>query len=532
MADPTQGDALFRADSALAALHYDPHPRQAEYYRGQYSASPPSYRSRSSLDSTRSESVPGDEEQRHEEQELQLMLDRRASSPYFQFEAQMGEEEDRIFKADGRWRPGEIKPSDIRVTALARETVKRRWVEQGIWNDKWDEHRNMRRWKHEEALELVLESQMEKDPCAKHVFLGQRDIRPKTNDDLQLIAERRRKEGRKREASRPFHQFMYQLSKERERMQDDSRPGGPDLDTVDINTKAYDIVRGIWTRRGIWDTKWGILPGMSWKHERPLDHLLPEEMVPESPRQVHPPEGDGGGAYPAPRRIFGPRPPAKSNNSAVSDLPEMSQQPPTPQGILRPPRPADLNSAIAGVSDVSQQQPPAVSGEAGLQDAWSVTGQRSRRGNRAPSPREGRAAGTALGLARPAKVSKPPHKKKGSDSRRRETSKASLKNAQPPPPTQDLPKPCPVTSVPKQPPLPPPRRSRRLQKLKSTEASTGPAAVNPATSVAKGVSQSRPRRTTGGSPKSLASAKPQGISKRQHPSTGRRRKPNQARVPA
>lgn len=526
MADPIRGGALFRADIDLAAPIYVPHPRQPDYSRAQYSASPPSYRSRSPPHSTQSQSAPGDEEQRREKQRWQIRLQRRKSSPYYQFDDQVREEEDRIFKADRRWLPGETKPSDRTVTTLAKETVKSRWVKQGIWNDKWHENLNRQRWEHQEPLELDLEPgpEMGRFGVTTSVFMAPRQIQPKSDEDLRLDAERRRKEGLEREASRPFHQFLYQLSKERERMQDDSRrPDGPNLDTLDINTKAYDIVRGIWTRRGIWDTQWGILPGMSWKHERPLEQLWAEEMVPEPPRQVDPPERNGGGAYPAPSRIFGPFPPAQSNHSSVSDLSGSSQQPPTPQGLSRPPRPADLNSNVSGVSDISQRHPPAVSNLAGIQDARSATGLRSRRANRAPSPREGRAAGTALGLARPAKVSKPPRRKKGSAPRPRAGSKASLENAhQPPLPKQDIPKPSPPS---------PPRRSRRIQELQSTKASTDPAAVAAATSVVRGVSLSRPRRTTaGGSPKSVASAKPQGISKRRQPST-RRPRPNQARVP-
>jgi hypothetical protein len=46
----------------------------------------------------------------------------------------------------------------------AIETVKKRWVEQGIWKDKWDEtaagrYRNIGPWKLEEPLELESESE-------------------------------------------------------------------------------------------------------------------------------------------------------------------------------------------------------------------------------------------------------------------------------------------------------------------------------------------------------------------------------------
>jgi hypothetical protein len=46
----------------------------------------------------------------------------------------------------------------------AIETVKKRWVEQSIWKDKWDEmaaerYRNIGPWKDEEPLELESESE-------------------------------------------------------------------------------------------------------------------------------------------------------------------------------------------------------------------------------------------------------------------------------------------------------------------------------------------------------------------------------------
>jgi hypothetical protein len=42
---------------------------------------------------------------------------------------------------------------------------------------------------------------------------------------------------------------------------------------LDIGTTAYENIRSTWLRRLIWDKKWGTLPGMSWKHERPLEDL-------------------------------------------------------------------------------------------------------------------------------------------------------------------------------------------------------------------------------------------------------------------
>jgi hypothetical protein len=34
--------------------------------------------------------------------------------------------------------------------------------------------------------------------------------------------------------------------------------------------KAYENVKNTWVKRGIWDQRWGTLPGMSWMHEEVL----------------------------------------------------------------------------------------------------------------------------------------------------------------------------------------------------------------------------------------------------------------------
>lgn len=44
-------------------------------------------------------------------------------------------------------------------------------------------------------------------------------------------------------------------------------------DAANIKKKAYENVKNTWTKRGIWNGRWGILvlPGMSWEHEEPLE---------------------------------------------------------------------------------------------------------------------------------------------------------------------------------------------------------------------------------------------------------------------
>lgn len=155
----------------------------------------------------------------------------------------------------------------------AKETVKERWVEQGIWNDNWNDMAQGRR-RHEELLDPSSESEQELPQAGLFSLLIQTGQRRKDNrDDGRAV--------RKPEcdATRPFHQFMYQVSKERERV-------GSALEAEDcltfppgIHTQAYDIVKGVWTKRGTWDATWGILPGMSWKHERPLERVIQEDTA-------------------------------------------------------------------------------------------------------------------------------------------------------------------------------------------------------------------------------------------------------------
>lgn len=80
--------------------------------------------------------------------------------------------------------------------------------------------------------------------------------------------------------SRPFFQFVAQISEQRERILFQSGEEDP-APPADINTGAYELVKRIWVRRGIWDTGWGMFPGMQWKNERPLN--LTED---EPPAQI------------------------------------------------------------------------------------------------------------------------------------------------------------------------------------------------------------------------------------------------------
>jgi hypothetical protein len=187
-----------------------------------------------------------------------------ASVPHYQFQAQVDEEEDRLPRYV---RPYKLPPGIKDLKEHARANVQMRWVEQGIWRKEWDGMPMLPGpWKH----------QMPRPERAQG---------PPMSDGAARLEER------SREASRPYHQFIYQVSLERDRIKDDltnlTRSLSPDrMDSIllaisrpplaedeppgaregmppDINTIAYERVKSTWMSRRIWNPKWGVLPGMS-----------------------------------------------------------------------------------------------------------------------------------------------------------------------------------------------------------------------------------------------------------------------------
>ncbi|KAL5341295.1 hypothetical protein BJX70DRAFT_65454 [Aspergillus crustosus] len=114
------------------------------------------------------------------------------------------------------------------------------WMEQGIWRDEWNEKGvPSGTWKHED------------------LHVGQKPTDPDCD------------------SSRPYHQFLHQVGMASEFMQ---RTGKGVTAPVDINSCGYRWVREIWERRGLWNREWGVLPGMIWIHEEPLENWLKLRM--------------------------------------------------------------------------------------------------------------------------------------------------------------------------------------------------------------------------------------------------------------
>ena len=289
-----------------------------ERARRRFSKSPPSYRTNYSHNSTLSQSPDGPNNgplyEEWDRRTTSLKEEHRSSWPYYQFLAQSSEEYDRISKGtfnDVVWIPIGS------VYTHADEVVRKRWMEQGIWNPKWKEPYRLYiggGWMHNEPLELESESETDSEAeRSRYTFSPYHPKRRRKNaEKLQQIAERKLLRERDREASRPYYQFVHQVSKQRDWMygQDSS------IDDIDANTQAYEEVKRTWIKRGIWIKKWGILPGMWWKHERPLEELLAHDMmnlvalprpgVESQPtaKTIQPPNYHGPALVPSPQ-IFG-----------------------------------------------------------------------------------------------------------------------------------------------------------------------------------------------------------------------------------
>ncbi|KAL8762871.1 MAG: hypothetical protein Q9184_001216 [Pyrenodesmia sp. 2 TL-2023] len=200
--------------------------------------------------SDESTEFPSPEPSDHGQHEAHETIKRFNSTVYYQFQHQKCDEEEQLRKHPVRG------TFDFDEVAIAN--VKGRWIEQGIWNKKWDP-RNLRwaRWKHEEPLEL--DSGPDPNSPSPPPIFGKSHERVKGNRRTIRSREQLAREKTEREASRPCQQFRYQVLKEREDM--GATASGP--------TNAHENVKQRWIDRGIWDDSWLRLPGMSWKHEKP-----------------------------------------------------------------------------------------------------------------------------------------------------------------------------------------------------------------------------------------------------------------------
>ncbi|KAI9849329.1 MAG: hypothetical protein M1837_004789 [Sclerophora amabilis] len=337
-------------------------------------------------------------EQERERRELirrRNVQNSRTSRQYFKH---LDHEDNRLrkwFKRCGR-------QNSVRDFKAAGENVKAAWIEQGIWKSEWRQPSGQ--WKHQEPLELNLQferdSKSELNTDRPPPQDGVQPNRPerqqapsltvKSDDEKLRIAKLRMEREREREASRPYHQFIYQVGKERDEieretgfqelfesveidaegrenvknrwirkgswekyMKNDSKSVARKMDDCafnfelskekqrlacneleensclasqelknrelfrgqDINTKAYENVKDRWIRWEIWNDEWGVLPGMLWMHEDPVEVELPND-----------PAWIAIGPRPGTSQLESPQPPGINT---VAKGPEMGTEIPT-----------------------------------------------------------------------------------------------------------------------------------------------------------------------------------------------------------
>ena len=183
-----------------------------------------------------------------------------------------------------------VVDQDLDFLANAENNIRDHWVEQGIWLREWGPawpkgtklyggHARPkgpqpgRYWGHEKEYERKRERKRERERERKselnlrqkyNIFSGLHT--PKAEEPEPAVEELVAPPEHDTSASRPYYQFLYQISKEREWIIDEfqsrrsTRP-------VDIEPAVYESVRNNWIEDKIWNPEWGELSGMTWMHE-------------------------------------------------------------------------------------------------------------------------------------------------------------------------------------------------------------------------------------------------------------------------
>jgi hypothetical protein len=246
---------------------------------------------------------------------------------------------------------------------------------------------------------------------------------------------------------------------------------------------------------------------MSWKHEWPLEEEAADDPAPVL---ANPSVNGTHEAEEAPtRRIFGSPSPVVPNHRQTSGIMNMTQQGPS----------AEFCSARLENRDATRS--PSASNSprrhiAGKQDLRPTTGQALRSKGKIPSHKDGQpqpVASASLGPVDSSKVSKATQKKRPGPQQQPNTSQEMSSGDPPFLSGSDIAEPLPqAASI-------YPRRSKRLEPPEPNTAK-GRTGIT-STDSTKVITRSRPKRNGAGNPKSIGSAKPQGVSKKQCSSRAR-----------
>ncbi|EXF86239.1 hypothetical protein CFIO01_02298 [Colletotrichum fioriniae PJ7] len=273
MGETIRGAGLLKADLMLATIAENPDRLENERRRFAMSVQSNSSQSQNSTRSQSSE--PANDDKQRQEQELWRVREQYyASSPFRQFEVQKEAELLRLLKAEEE--STMTQPAGVDFHQLADDNVRERWKLQGIWNQRWGTTKEAWKWKHEDsgpttkATATAVGTGLFRRPYTRSMKTL-KTMRQSTTEE-----ERSKSCDSDRDASRPFNQFIHQMFEEykRTRSFNESNVFG---DEPDIYTRIYEAIRAAWIERGIWDVRWGMLPGLSWKHEESLDNVLNRE---------------------------------------------------------------------------------------------------------------------------------------------------------------------------------------------------------------------------------------------------------------
>ena len=299
---------------------YSENPQLLDSARVRFSESPPPYQSQQSetttVLSTGSETAEEALIRKWKDRKVQLKYDRQNSLPSSQFRHELKEEGLRLWKKATEHDTGYTTnmPWHYKYDECWK-AVEDHWREEGIWSDKYTPKTlGNWRWKHELALESSSQSEVEEE---RSTLFGPQVTRKRKSRTAITETERQQKRARRekeREASRPFHRFFYQCSLEIATKLRGMEPY--DQIPTDIVSQVLQQRRKLWKKAKIWDERWGIVPGMQWMHEVPLQQLY-DYYAP--PPQLLAAAGDRGAtADAAPRdleptqtHLFGPPSPTR-----------------------------------------------------------------------------------------------------------------------------------------------------------------------------------------------------------------------------
>ncbi|RCI08580.1 hypothetical protein L249_4751 [Ophiocordyceps polyrhachis-furcata BCC 54312] len=223
--------------------------------------------------------------------EKELAQEHAATTPSHQFRAQVQAEA----RARNNGAPCPvayrdiIKPTKPSLQPIVA-AIKERWVKQGIWKPEWSVlDMPGDQWKHETGPVHVHPAERRVDTAA-HLLrslrepgnveqvqqgLNRLELADAESDAAHLLMAMKDSsdEWQEREASRPLFQFVLQFCQERCRLAVD----GTAASSIDV--MAYDQTKQTWIENGLWDKNWGLVPGMAWKHERPLGEFLLDDAA-------------------------------------------------------------------------------------------------------------------------------------------------------------------------------------------------------------------------------------------------------------